>query len=148
MAYYLEFFTPSVKSKHLGIKIACQIGREKSLLKTDRSKIDAALSNLLSNAIKFTAKGRIEFGNYIEGDSLVFFVKDTGIGIAQDQMEAVFDRFVQADLNMTKPYQGTGLGLSIIKGYIHLLNGKIWVESEERKGSVFYFSIPYSSLNT
>jgi PAS domain S-box-containing protein len=147
MEYYLKFFKPLVKKNNLGIKIACQISREKSLVKTDRLKVDVALSNLISNAIKFTEKGSVEFGNYIEGDSLVFFVRDTGIGIATDQMDAVFDRFVQADLNMTKPYQGTGLGLSIIKGYIRLLKGKIWVESEVGKGSVFYFSIPYYPVN-
>ncbi len=147
MKYYLEFFKPLAKNKNLNISIGCQITAEKSLIKTDRFKVDAALSNLISNAIKFTNKGYIEFGNYLEEDHLVFFVKDTGIGIAPDQMEIVFDRFVQADLNMTKPYQGTGLGLSIIKGYIRLLNGNIWVESSVGEGSVFYFSIPYYPVN-
>lgn len=147
MDYFLGFFKPSAKKKNLDIKIAGQLCGEKSLIKTDRFKVDAALSNLISNAIKFTREGIIEFGNFVQEDDLVFFVKDTGIGIDADQIDAVFDRFVQADLNMTKPYQGTGLGLSIIKGYIRLLNGKIWVESEVGKGSVFYFSIPYYPVN-
>ena len=143
MEYYLKFFEPSAKEKQLGLKIGRQIPSHKSLIRTDRSKIDAALSNLISNAIKFTSSGYVEFGNFMDEGTLVFYVKDTGIGIPPDQMNAVFDRFIQADLNMTKPYQGTGLGLSIIRGYIHLLNGEIWVESEEGKGSIFYFSIPY-----
>lgn len=146
MDYYLNFFKPEAREKHLGIKIVRQIEDPEALIKTDRSKIEATLSNLISNAIKFTQIGEIEFGNYIKGEFLVFFVKDTGVGISPDRMDAVFDRFVQADLNMTRPYQGTGLGLSIVKGYIEMLKGKIWVESREGEGSIFYFTIPYNPV--
>jgi signal transduction histidine kinase len=75
-----------------------------------------------------------------------YFVKDTGIGILPDRIGSVFDRFVQADLNMTRPYEGTGLGLSIVKGYIELLKGQIWIESKAGKGSTFFFSIPYQPV--
>ncbi|PWD97821.1 sensor histidine kinase [Marinilabilia rubra] len=146
MDYYLQFFVPDVQKKHLGIKIAGQIENPGALIQTDRAKIEATLSNLLTNAIKFTEAGEIEFGNYIKDDNLVFFVKDSGVGIAPDHMDIVFERFVQADLNMTKPYQGTGLGLSIVKGYIEILGGKIWVESQEGIGSIFYFTIPYNPV--
>ena len=72
------------------------------------------------------------------------FVKDTGIGISKDQQETIFDRFIQADLSQVRLFEGSGLGLSIAKAYVELLGGKIWVESEEGKGSVFYFVIPWS----
>jgi signal transduction histidine kinase len=75
-------------------------------------------------------------------NQIEFFVKDTGIGIEKDRQKVIFDRFVQADLSLSRPYEGAGLGLSIAKGYIDMLGGKIWVESELQKGSRFYFTIP------
>jgi CheY-like chemotaxis protein len=75
---------------------------------------------------------------------LQFYVKDTGIGIPKDRQQAVFERFIQADISDKRAYQGAGLGLSITKAYIELLGGKIWVESEEGIGSCFYFTIPYT----
>ena len=74
---------------------------------------------------------------------LEFFVKDTGIGIPQNKMEVIFDRFVQADIADKRAYQGAGLGLSITKAYVEMLGSKIWVESEVGNGSTFYFTIPY-----
>jgi PAS domain S-box-containing protein len=145
MNYALRFFTPQAQDKKLGLRISEMPEPPKNLVFTDRTKVEAALSNLIFNAIKFTNCGEVIFGSYMDAENMVFYVKDTGVGIAPDQMDAVFDRFVQADLNMTKPYQGTGLGLSIIRGYITHLKGKIWVESEVGKGSVFYFSIPCRS---
>ena len=74
---------------------------------------------------------------------IVFFVKDTGIGIPANRQKAIFDRFVQADIEDTEARQGAGLGLSIAKSYVEMLNGRIWVESEPGKGSMFYFTLPY-----
>ncbi len=76
--------------------------------------------------------------------SLQFYVKDTGIGIPTDRQEAIFERFIQADIEDSMALQGAGLGLAITKAYIEMLGGKIWVESEEGKGSAFYFTIPYT----
>ena len=76
-----------------------------------------------------------------------FFVKDQGIGIPQNRLEAVFERFVQSDIGNTRAYEGSGLGLAISKAYVELLGGKIWVESEEGKGSTFYFTLPYNAEN-
>lgn len=83
---------------------------------------------------------------YIENNgraALLFYVKDTGIGIPADRQKAIFDRFVQADIEDIKARQGAGLGLSITKAYVEMLGGKIWVESEEGVGSTFYFTLPY-----
>jgi len=81
---------------------------------------------------------------------LEFYVKDTGIGIPLDRQEAIFERFVQADIEDKMAQQGAGLGLSISKAYVEMFGGKIWVESEEENltagrtgGSTFYFTLPY-----
>ncbi len=115
---------------------------------TDPIRLRQILTNLLSNAIKFTHTGYVEFGfNISEPDNaLVFYVKDTGIGIPPDKMEIIFNRFQQVDNSKTRLYPGTGLGLAISKHLTELLGGRIWVESEFNKGSAFYFTIPYKVL--
>jgi signal transduction histidine kinase len=105
------------------------------------------LDNLIANALKFTNNGFVEFGYEIvdsEGIKILqFFVRDTGIGIAKDRQDAIFERFIQADIADKHAYQGAGLGLASSKAYVEMLGGKMWVESEEGKGSVFYFTLPY-----
>jgi CheY-like chemotaxis protein len=76
---------------------------------------------------------------------LQFYVKDTGIGIPKNRQEAIFERFIQADIEDKMAYQGAGLGLAITKAYVEMLGGKIWVESEEGIGSTFYFTLPYNA---
>jgi CheY-like chemotaxis protein len=112
---------------------------------TDRIKLESIVSNLLKNAIKFTSKGTIEFACYLEGNSFVFSIKDTGVGIPADRLDVIFDRFVQADISNSRPHEGSGLGLSIVKAYLKMLGGRIWVQSEPGKGSCFSFSIPCCS---
>ena len=97
---------------------------------------------MLINALKFTHKGFVEFGYRIEDPDFVFYVKDSGIGIRPEMQQLIFDRFRQGDLTIPKEYGGTGLGLAISKGFVELLGGRIWVESEPGKGAVFYFTIP------
>jgi PAS domain S-box-containing protein len=121
-------------------------GFEELIIKTDSVRIKQILINMLSNALKFTHKGSIEFGFEIIGKQIRFFVRDTGIGIAPDRLEAIFNRFEQSEITISKKYGGTGLGLSISKGLVELLGGKIWVESEKGKGSVFYFTIPFKKV--
>jgi len=77
---------------------------------------------------------------------LEFYVKDTGIGIPKNRQHAIFDRFVQADIEDKDAMEGAGLGLSICKAYVEMLGGKIWVESELGAGSQFYFTIPYNPI--
>lgn len=110
---------------------------------SDKTKVTQILSNLINNALKFTTKGFVEFGYSLKQDVLEFYVKDTGIGIESDIHESIFKRFQQADDSISRRYGGSGLGLSISKGYVELLNGKIWVESELGKGATFFFTIPY-----
>lgn len=113
-----------------------------TVLNTDKKLLNSIFSNLLNNAMKFTSNGTIEIGSRDKDNDIIFYVKDTGIGIPKKRLDAIFDRFVQADLTLSRPNEGSGLGLSIAKAYAHMLGGDLWVESEEGKGSTFFFSIP------
>ena len=99
------------------------------------------LINLLNNAMKFTKKGSISIGydNMEDEKEIKFFVKDTGIGIPKDKLDDIFGRFTQLNTFV----QGTGLGLSICEMIVHMLGGKIWVNSEIGKWTCFWFTIPY-----
>ena len=118
---------------------------EEAVLKTDREKVYAILTNLVKNAIKYSENGSIEFGYNKKGKYIEFYVKDTGIGIPKDRQKAIFERFIQADITDKMARQGAGLGLAISKAYAEMLGGKIWVESDLGKGSIFYFTLPYRS---
>ena len=145
LKFQYNFFSQKCNEKKITLKLSESNFSEKTHLRTDRFKLDGILTNLINNALKFTKEGTIEFGNYVDDKMLVFFVKDTGIGIPEDRLEAIFNRFVQADINNTRPYEGSGLGLAIAKAYAKMLNGKIWVESEVGVGSCFYLSLPFDS---
>ena len=142
MEYIYTFFKPEVEGK--GMQFSCKnsIPAKEAIILTDREKIYAILTNLVKNAIKYTKEGSIEFGCEKVGTYFEFYVKDTGIGIPKDWDEAIFERFVQADMADKHAYQGAGLGLSISKAYVEMLGGKIWAVSQEGKGSTFHFTIP------
>lgn len=112
----------------------------------DPVRIRQILVNLINNAIKFTFQGqittRVELVDVVEGVcQLKFSVKDQGVGIAQDKLETIFEAFTQADASTTRRFGGTGLGLAISKRLVEMMGGRIWVESEEFKGSTFIFII-------
>ncbi len=138
-----NFFRLQTDKKGIKLIVSEHVTGFAAIIKTDKHKVESILINLLKNAIKFTTQGTIELGTYIENNSLVIYVKDSGGGIPADRIDAVFDRFVQADMNLTRLYEGSGLGLAIAKAYVESLEGKIWVESEPGKGSTFSFSVPY-----
>jgi len=142
--YIYTFFSPeAVKS---GILLLCKksLTGDDAIIKTDREKVYAILTNLVKNALKFTRVGTIEFGYRIVGNNaeLEFYVKDTGSGINKKHLEFIFERFRQGSESLNRNYEGAGLGLSISKAYVEMLGGQIWVESEEGKGSTFYFTLP------
>ena len=104
------------------------------------------MANLISNSIKFTEKGFIEFGHLIPSDGKIeFFVRDTGVGLSKDEQKNIFSRFADEEMDIKK-YEGSGLGLTLSKHLVKLLGGRIWVESEPGKGSVFRFTIPYEQI--
>jgi PAS domain S-box-containing protein len=113
----------------------------------DATRLGQIINNLVSNAFKFTSKGGVSVeinSNYIDLDNLELLVSviDTGIGVAQDKQDAIFESFNQGELDTTRIYGGTGLGLSICKSLVEIMGGTISVESERGKGSKFYFKIP------
>ena len=143
MAYLYNFFMHQASDKHLKLILAGTASSEDLTLETDKPVLEGIFINLLKNAIKFTTEGFVEFGYYQENNTLIFYVKDSGCGIPADRQKAIFERFVQSDLSITRAYEGSGLGLAIAKSYIEMLEGKIWVESEINKGSTFFFSLPF-----
>ncbi|MBK7214856.1 MAG: PAS domain S-box protein [Bacteroidales bacterium] len=108
----------------------------------DEVRLKQVLLNLVGNALKFTNAGYIKTGYYSDEDKIIFYVKDTGKGIAKDKQHIIFERFRQEEESYTRLYGGTGLGLSISKGIVELMGGKIWLESETGSGATFYFSLP------
>jgi len=109
----------------------------------DKSKINQVLVHLFKNAIKFTNNGTIEVGFKVkEENQLVYYIKDTGIGIPEEKLSVIFDFFRQGDDTLTRAYGGLGIGLAISLRITRLLNGSLTVESEQDKGSTFYFSVP------
>lgn len=152
LEFVYQFHKHEVEQKGIKLLLKNKLSREEAILLTDQKKLYSILTNLLKNAIKYTSKGVIEIGcvkpkagnqKDASGKSeLLFFVKDTGIGIPKSRQEAIFERFIQADIVDRMARQGAGLGLSISKAYVEMLGGKIWLDSEPGKGSTFYFTLP------
>jgi len=142
LEYICAFFKPDLESKCLKLVFHNKLPDSEARIITDRDKLLAVFTNLVKNAIKFTDFGSVELGYHQKGDGLEFYVKDTGMGIPENRLQAIFERFVQADIDDNMARQGAGLGLSITKAYIEMMGGRIWAESTEGKGSVFYFHLP------
>jgi signal transduction histidine kinase/ActR/RegA family two-component response regulator len=149
MEFIYTFFKPLVEGKRMQLFFRNTLPAKEAIIKSDSNKIDSILINLLKNAIKFSNEGAIEFGYILRTDSvpvcLEFYVKDTGIGIPKDRQKTIMERFIQAGITDTMVQEGAGLGLLITKAYVEMLGGKIWVESEEGEGSIFYFTLPYNT---
>ena len=143
LKYIYNLFKLEVEKKGIQLSYDYSLVDENAMILTDREKLYAILSNLVKNAVKFTTVGRIDFGYEYKDETLRFFVKDSGLGIEKSKQKIIFERFIQADVSDKRSYQGAGLGLSISKAYVEMLGGKIGVESEFGKGSMFYFTIPY-----
>ncbi len=109
---------------------------------TDNAKLSQILRNFISNALKFTTRGEVRVSAVQDGESMVFSVADTGIGIAPEHHSAIFQDFSQLDSPIQKRLRGTGLGLSLSKRFAELLGGSIAVQSEAGVGSVFSVTVP------
>lgn len=110
---------------------------------SDRNRLHQVISNFVNNAIKFTSEGSIRVGYELKGDELKFYVEDTGVGIDEEHLSQIFERFVK----LNSFVHGTGLGLSICQSIVEQLGGRIGVESEPGKGSRFWFTHPYPQMN-
>lgn len=116
-------------------------------IESDPNRLRQILVNLITNAIKFTSKGRIEIGADFLNEEMLFWVKDSGIGIPYENQKAIFERFRQVEHHSTSPILGFGLGLAISKALVELLGGQLWVESIPDQGSLFVFTIKSNILN-
>jgi PAS domain S-box-containing protein len=138
----------AVRANEKGLALVCEIApKVPTALVGDPTLLSQVLLNLLGNAIKFTESGEVALRVTPDADSTVpgvlrFTVSDTGIGISGEKLGAVFERFTQADSSTTRRYGGSGLGLTISKRLVELMGGRIWVESEVGKGSIFSFAVP------
>jgi len=111
-------------------------------LRGDELRVRQVLTNLLDNAIKFTQQGSVTLRAEMKDKQLHFLVRDTGIGIAPERLDAIFEPFTQADASMTRRFGGTGLGTTICKQLVELMGGRIWAESEPGKGTTFHVLLP------
>lgn len=143
--YLYMNFRPEVESRGMKLVFSRPLPTNEAVIETDPEKLMAVLTNLIKNAIKYSHQGIIDFGYEAKGDFLEFYVKDTGIGIPEGRLEAIFKHFEHADYADKEAQQGAGLGLAISKSYVEMLGGKLRVESNKGEGSAFYFTIPYTT---
>ena len=131
-----------------GLTLNHSVALDITSLYADKAKTKQVLINLLGNAVKFTDEGSISL-DVAEGDSeFVFSVVDTGIGIKEEDLEAIFDSFKQVGPSQIAGYAGTGLGLAVSKQFIEMQSGRIWAESERGKGSTLTFTLPKKRTNS
>lgn len=140
--YLYRFFRPETEKKNIRLYLSELIPEHKSEIVSDQEKFISIVTNLIKNAIKYTDSGEIKIQCSLQNHYLLFAIKDTGIGISDEMLPKIFDRFTQAEVEATKASEGSGLGLTISKAYVEKLGGKIWVESKLNLGSQFYFTIP------
>ncbi|MFC2151647.1 transporter substrate-binding domain-containing protein [Bacteroidota bacterium] len=133
-----------INKKHIEISLDKSYFKENFYLKTDPFRFRQIFTNLTDNALKYTEEGSIKLGyKILENVKMVeFYIQDTGIGIPEDKQEEIFQRFNKIETDKSKLYRGTGLGLTITQNLIGRLGGTIRVESEVKKGSTFYFTLP------
>ena len=133
--------------KNNGLDIVFDTNIEEKIISCDLDSIERIMLNLLSNAIKFTPKGGNIFVNVVdEGDNVNITVKDTGIGIKEEDFDLVFDRFKQIDKSFTRNHEGSGIGLSLVKSLVEMNGGIISLFSQYGKGSEFTIKFPTGTL--
>ena len=149
MTELFQIFSHSHQNPAVDLIIKTPTDNSELFVHSDRVRVKQIFINLLSNAFKFTDSGSIEMGFFpSETGEIIFYVKDSGIGIKQENHQAIFQRFRKLNENSGRVYRGTGLGLAITQKLVELLGGKIWIESELGEGAVFYFTLHGCVLKT
>lgn len=143
----IVFFMPEAVRSGISLSLNYELPGKDFAIQTDRVKLSQIITNLVKNALKFTGKGgMIEVGCRFNDDkSILFYVRDTGIGVRKELQDKIFERFRQGDIPAEQ--EGVGLGLAISKAYVELMGGQAGLESEPGKGSIFYFTIPYEGTS-
>jgi len=141
----LKHYMREVKLMHKPLKLFLEKGLEEhnDEIVTDQQGLLKVLNHLLDNAVKFTSDGWIKFGYTLSDEKLLFFVKDTGIGVPEGKEEIIFDMFRQVSTNNSREFGGNGLGLAISQKYIDTLGGEIWLDKTYKEGARFCFTIPF-----
>jgi PAS domain S-box-containing protein len=144
----IEGLRKRYNKNNLNLVIICPDSDKHAIIETDKMLLNQVLMNLADNALKYTEKGSIEIGCVFRSETkdILFYVRDTGIGIRKDFHDKMFKRFNRVHDRSTTEYRGTGLGLTISKRLVQLLGGDMWFESEYGKGTVFYFNHPYLEM--
>jgi signal transduction histidine kinase len=138
-------FLSKAKKQTVELRIS-KDSSQKLSIQTDESRLKQVLEHLIDNALKYTSEGSViigvekESGNY-PGD-ILFYIKDTGVGMSEKEISKVFQYFTKVEKDMRKVYRGAGIGLALCQKIISLMGGRIWIESEENKGTTVYFTIP------
>ena len=142
---FVSYYETNQKNnKKIDIRLSKGFDSEEFFVYTDPYRFKQILNNMLANAYKFTEKGFIEFGFRIKNDkNILFYVRDTGIGIPTEKINHIFEPFGQVEETLSKNLSGAGLGLAISKKLVGMLGGELWVESTPKEGSTFYFTLPY-----
>ncbi|WP_432409677.1 PAS domain-containing sensor histidine kinase [Wukongibacter sp. M2B1] len=143
--HIIEDITLSVADfgKNKGLKLVFDTEVEEKIISCDVDKIERIMLNLLSNSIKNTAKGGSIYVNvYDLIDKIVISVVDTGIGIPEDKLKIIFERFEQIESSLSRKKEGSGIGLSLVKSFVELHSGRIWAESQVGKGTQFFIELP------
>lgn len=139
-----------MQTEHAGLKLSVVCADDLPLVRADKARLEQVLVNLIHNAVKFTKPGgeiileaEAVSGEVPYAEGIRYAVRDSGVGIPTESLSRIFERFYRVDVSRTG--SGTGLGLSISKHIVEAHGGKIWAESEEGRGSVFYFEIPVAT---
>ena len=148
MYHFFETYMLSNNKKDIKLILCRDEFVEDCVIHTDPTRLRQVLINLINNAVKFTEQGHIRFCyRQAPPNKLEFSIEDTGIGLKPEHKEVIFERFRQIELTNSRQYEGSGLGLSISRSLVQLMGGELWLESEEGKGSTFYFTIADNAGN-
>ena len=142
----LEGFYRLKERPGLKIQLVKNRGINSLYINNDIIRFRQVISNLMNNALKYTEKGHINFGFTVEKETVKFFVEDTGIGIPESEFKNIFNYFHKIENNTERFFRGAGIGLSISKKLTQLMGGNIWVESKVGAGTIFFFTLPYLSI--
>jgi two-component system, sensor histidine kinase and response regulator len=146
--------TIALRADEKGLELLCEISPEvPEFITGDPNRLRQIILNLVSNAVKFTRKGEVAIAVQSETledhtSFLHFAIRDTGVGIAAEKLESIFESFIQADTSTTREFGGTGLGLTISRRLVEMMGGRIWAESTPGKGSCFHFTVPFAEARS
>jgi len=147
---YIEVYSNSLISKsgkEIDFKLRKGLVNGRDIIYADEMWLKRVFRHLADNAVKFTRTGSIEITSALAGTSLMFTIKDTGIGISRESLKSIFEQFRQEQDGHHRPFEGLGVGLTLAKHVIEQMDGYLWVESEKGSGSEFFFTIPYRPVD-